>query len=64
MFVTLELLVNLFVIWLIANLVHFWFFKDRIGGGMFCLAEKWKKDEAEKEEKIQKIQNPKLAPKK
>lgn len=51
MFITIELLVNLLVIWLIANLVHYWFFKDRIGGGIFCLSNRWK-DEEQRKEKI------------
>ncbi len=56
MFVVFELMFILTVLWLIANLLHYFFFKSRgeVNNPVFCLSTKWIKDEEEQKENSKK----------
>ena len=41
MFFTIELAVDLFLLWLGINVIRYWFFKDKVGGGIFSLSDRW-----------------------
>ena len=41
MFFIIELMFILLLVWLIANVLRYWFFRDQIGGGPFALSDRW-----------------------
>lgn len=45
MFIIIELLFLLLLLYLIANIARFFFFKNEVKGGVFGLSDKWIKDE-------------------
>ncbi len=53
MFVVFELMFILAVLWLIANLLHYFVFRSKgeITNPVFCLSSKWIKDEEEQKNK-------------
>ena len=52
MFFIIELMVVLLLIWLIGNVLRYWFFKDQLGGGPFALSDRWIELEKQVEEKL------------